>query len=248
MESWNNAKRKFHRKHSQSPNYEVVKSLVVNFQEANPKIKYRSDFDIFINESKLEDFTMQNGDVIAVSTIHKAKGKEFDNVFMVLDNYEPSSNDTRRQLYVGMTRAKENLTIHYNGTYFDGLNAENKEDNFDESEQQSPQHLVVHLNHHDVNLGYFSFIQQRLQMIKTGQSLYAGEEGLFNSEKELIVKFSKSFNSKVKRLQNRGFKVTDASVLFMLYWKDERQDGSEIRIVLPEIGLERTRSEKKKGN
>jgi len=67
---------------------------------------------VFIRESKLEDFLGDDGETIFVSTIHKAKGKEFENVFIMLENCDLSSDEKKRPLYVAMTRAKQNLFIH----------------------------------------------------------------------------------------------------------------------------------------
>jgi ATP-dependent DNA helicase RecQ len=79
------------------------------FEESNPKKKYKSDLEVFIRESKLEDFYNENGETIFVSTIHKAKGKEFDNVFIMLENFNPATDEAKRQLYVAMTRAKRKI-------------------------------------------------------------------------------------------------------------------------------------------
>ncbi|WP_302048679.1 3'-5' exonuclease [Desulfosporosinus nitroreducens] len=46
--------------------------------------------------------------------IHKAKGRKFDNVFLMLDQFNLRTEEAIRPLYVAMTRAKRNLTIHYN--------------------------------------------------------------------------------------------------------------------------------------
>ena len=124
IEAWNNAKREFANKFSNSTNYDLCKNLLIAFQDTNTKIKYRSDFEIFIKESKLEDFIIQQGETINVSTIHKAKGKEFDNVFLLLDEFDANSDNNKRQLYVAMTRAKQNLSIHYNGNCFNVIDAE----------------------------------------------------------------------------------------------------------------------------
>jgi ATP-dependent DNA helicase RecQ len=36
----------------------------------------------------LEDFYSENGETIFVSTIHKSKGREFDNVYLMLENFD----------------------------------------------------------------------------------------------------------------------------------------------------------------
>ena len=58
---------------------------------------------------------------IVVSTIHKAKGHEFDHVLMLITHPEHPTDDILRRYYVGMTRAKRTLTIHTNGNLFDSL-------------------------------------------------------------------------------------------------------------------------------
>ena len=42
----------------------------------------------------------------------------------MLDDFNANSDDSKRQLYVAMTRAKQNLTIHYNGNYLDNIKVE----------------------------------------------------------------------------------------------------------------------------
>lgn len=58
---------------------------------------------------------------VVVSTIHKAKGREFDDVYMLLtDNYTKNA-ELKRRYYVGITRTKNRLFIHTNGHCFDRL-------------------------------------------------------------------------------------------------------------------------------
>ena len=73
---------------------------------------------MYIDESKYEDFVKLDKQTIVVSTIHKAKGREFDYVYLLLNGLEFTS-ESKRKLYVGMTRAKRGLTIHYNRANFD---------------------------------------------------------------------------------------------------------------------------------
>tara|TARA_R110002049_G_scaffold268752_1_gene445507 strand:- start:35877 stop:36491 length:615 start_codon:yes stop_codon:yes gene_type:complete len=124
---WTKAKREFTDKFRNSSNLDVINNLLKDFEETNPKRKYKSDLEVFIRESKIEDFFNENGETIFVSTIHKAKGKEFDNVFILLENFDFSTDEVKRQLYVAMTRAKKNLTLHLNSNFLDNLTAQNLE-------------------------------------------------------------------------------------------------------------------------
>lgn len=238
IEAWNNAKREFANKHSQSANYDLCKNLLIAFQDTNTTIKYRSDFEIFIKESKLDDFIIQQGETIDVSTIHKAKGKEFDNVFLLLDEFDANLDDSKRQLYVAMTRAKQNLSIHYNGNYLNDINTENTHLIKDTNSYSAPEQLVYHLTHKDINLGYFGFIQHRINALQSGQAFTITDEGLANSKAEMIVKFSKDFLLRRTSLEQNGFQLFESKVNFILYWKMKEADDEaekEIKIVLPEV-------------
>src|SRR5690606_25788054 len=90
--TWKNAKRRLWDTYRDSSNIETCINIIKDFDSSHPKKKYRSDFEMFVKESKLEDFTNTMGETINVSTIHKSKGKEFDNVFLMLDGYSLDSD------------------------------------------------------------------------------------------------------------------------------------------------------------
>ncbi|MDY0017805.1 MAG: RecQ family ATP-dependent DNA helicase [Candidatus Delongbacteria bacterium] len=234
---WNKAKINFANKHELSSNYELCKTLILDFQEINPKIMYKSDFENFIKESKIEDFINENSETIFVSTIHKAKGKEFDNVFLILDEFNDSSDDNKRQLYVAMTRAKKNLNIHTNYNQFENIIAAELLHIEDANAYQKPEYIVQHLTHNDVQLGYFNFIQPRINYLSSGRSLTVSDEGLMNSKGDLILKFSKKYLNDKKLLEKQGYRLVDSKVNYILYWNYEFENGNEreIKILLPEL-------------
>ena len=127
--------------------------------------------EVFIRESKLEDFLDEDGETIFVSTIHKAKGKEFDNVFLMLENFNQSTDEAKRQLYVAMTRAKQNLTIHLNSNFLDNLSAENLERIEDREIYLPPKELVMHLTYQDVWLDYFKNREHIISKLMSGDDL-----------------------------------------------------------------------------
>ena len=112
--NWEEAKLMLHNDFASSNKLEICENIIKHFEIANPKRKYKTDLDLFIQESKLEDFYHVDEETILVSTMHKAKGRELDNVFHLLNHVDTSTIEEKRLLYVAMTRAKQNLSIHLN--------------------------------------------------------------------------------------------------------------------------------------
>jgi len=235
---WDAAKRKFKIEFDHSNKLEVCINLINEFEATNPKRKYKSDLVEFIRESKLEDFSGGNGETILVSTIHKAKGKEFDNVFLILDNFIFKTDEARRQLYVAMTRAKQNLTIHLNSNFLNDLSANNLERVEDSVVYPPPEELAMQLTHQDVNLGYFAFIQHRVNNLLSGELIRIKEDGCANSSDEFVLKFSKKFLETIDKQANQGYKLKSAKVNFIVYWKNDEAE-KEVKIVLPELYFEK---------
>lgn len=237
-EVWGIAKRKMIDRFKTSSKFEICNNLIKDFEVTNTKRKYKSDFEVFIRESKLEDFISENGETIFVSTIHKAKGKEFDNVYLLLEDFDFTENEKKRQLYVAITRAKQQLTIHMNGTYLDKFQTEDLERIENNSTFPPPSGLALHLSHKDINLGYFEYIQRRVDGLTSGDVIQISDEGCKNEKGELILKFSKTFLEKLSEIKKNGFELTEARVNYIVYWKDDNKN-IEVKIVLPELQFER---------
>jgi len=73
---------------------------------------------VFLQEIEFDEFETTKTKV-TISTMHKAKGKEFQSVYMMVENIFIRNDYDRRLLYVAMTRAKENLFIHTQDRCFD---------------------------------------------------------------------------------------------------------------------------------
>jgi ATP-dependent DNA helicase RecQ len=241
-EIWGNAKRKLIDRYKASSKFEICNNLIKDFEGTNTKKKYKCDFDVFIRESKLEDFISTNGETIFVSTIHKAKGKEFDNVFLLLENFDAREDEKKRLLYVAMTRAKQKLTIHLNGNYLDKFKTEELERIENNSTFQPPSGLALHLSHKDLNLGYFEYIQKRVNALTSGDAITISDEGCKNEKGELVLKFSKKFHERLAEIKNNGFELQEAKVNFIVYWTDDDKK-IEVKIVLPELHFEKTNNE-----
>lgn len=237
-ELWMDAKRQLTNEFRNSTNLELCLTLIKDFEMTNPVRKYKSDFEIFVRESKFEDFLNNDRETIIVSTIHKAKGKEYDNVFMLLDGFDASTDEARRLLYVGMTRAKHHLTIHLNSGFLDQITAENMQRVDDAQVYSPPNEMALQLAHQDVWLNYFGFVRHRVSRIISGDLLVTKEDGCTDLNGEFVLKFSKRFLETIKARQGAGYELKDAKANFIVLWQSE-ESGREERIILPEVYFER---------
>ena len=237
-ETWSKSKTELLRKFSSSSKLEICKNIIKEFESTNTRIKYYSDLEVFIRESKLEDFLGQDGDTIYVSTIHKSKGKEFDNVFIMLENCDLSNDEKKRPLYVAMTRAKQNLFIHHNTDYFDEIRVEDQVAINDQKSYLPPNKISMQLSFTEVNLGFFEYRQSQINSLVAGESLNINDEGCTNSTGDVVLKFSKKFYEKISQLEEQGYHLKTARINFILYWKDPEKE-KESKIILPELDFER---------
>ncbi|MEI6947356.1 RecQ family ATP-dependent DNA helicase [Paraflavisolibacter sp. H34] len=238
-EDWATAKDRMYKVFRGSNKREGCFSVIKAFESIHPEHKYRSDWKTFLMESRFEDFLRIKSDVIYVSTIHKAKGKEFDNVFMLLNRFSAeASAENLRLFYVGLTRAKNNLFVHYNGDYLKTLVADNLTYSIDVGTYEVPEFLSCVLSHNDVNLGYFKCVQRRIEALNSGDDLGINEDGLVNYRGELVVQFSKGFKENMERYSRMGYRPYGAKVNFCVWWKGQG-DTQETQILLPELVLKR---------
>jgi len=237
-EVWANAKTALRKKFQQSTKLEICNNLIRQFEDCNSKKKYKSDLEVFVRESKLEDFYNENGETIFVSTIHKAKGKEFDNVFIMLENFNPATDEAKRQLYVAMTRAKRNLTIHLNGDYLDSIAVENLELVEDREEHMPPSEIVMQLSYKDIWLDYFINRQHLVSQLTSGDALIINADECRTANGQAIIKFSKQFLNTIEAQKQNGYHLKRAKVNFIIYWKKEDTER-ELKIILPELYFEK---------
>ena len=242
-DTWDNAKRELINKYHNSTKLEICKNIIKDFEVTNPKKKYKSDLEVFIRESKLEDFFNNNGETIFVSTIHKAKGKEFDNVFLMLENFNPITDESLRQLYVAMTRAKQTLTIHLNTNFLDNLSADNLEHVVDRKIYLPPNELTMHLTHKDVWLDYFNNKQYIISQLTSGDVLTINGDECLNSKKQSVLKFSKQFINHIESLKQSNYQLKSAKINFIIYWLKE-DAVEEVKIILPELYFQKQENKK----
>ncbi|NTU52643.1 MAG: RecQ family ATP-dependent DNA helicase [Chlorobiaceae bacterium] len=234
---WVNAKRELSHRFHTSSMLEMCKKVIRDFEETNPR-KYKTDFEYYIRESRMENFFNENGDTVLVSTIHKTKGKEFDNVYLMLENFNTSTDSANRLLYVAMTRAKKNLIIHINSNILDNLSTKNMVQVVDRQNYLPPSEILIHLTYKDVWLDYFISKQCLVDEYVSGDELNLKGYECLNSRGQIVLKFSQQFLRKIERLEADNYVLKCAKVNFILYWLKEGSE-KEIKIILPELCFEK---------
>lgn len=236
-EQWRAAKNATYSLYENSQSLVYIKRCLEIFEETN-KVKYLSDFKEFVFESSVEDFCDMSGADVMVSTIHKAKGREFDDVYMLVSDGYCKDDHLMRRYYVGITRAKNRLFIHTNGRCFNGLDGAGYY--CDDNQYPMPEEIVLQLSHRDVHLDYFKDLKQDILMLRAGDELLYKDYYLYETkEGKPVAKLSQRMQSRLLELNEKGYNVKSASVRFVVAWKakDAPKDEAESAVLLADLFL-----------
>lgn len=237
---WNRAKEHLFDAYAGSPCLEICGNLIRDFEETNPT-KYRTDLEEFIRESNYEDFYPDDHEIVFISTIHKAKGREFDTVYMMLDGNTAATDEEKRKLYVGMTRAKNALYIHCNTELFSAIAIPEIEYTEDQNCYEEPTELTLQLTHRDVVLDFFKGKKELLLKLRSGMALSLIDCYLLaklNGKTVRIAKLSKACKDRIESLLSKGYCPVSAEIRFIVAWKKEG-DADETPVVLPDIHFQK---------
>ena len=232
---WETAKHQTYQKYASSLALQYLHRSLQIFEQTN-RAKYYSDLKEFVFESSVEDFSDITESDIVVSTIHKAKGHEFDHVLMLITHPEHPTDEILRRYYVGMTRAKQTLTIHTNGNLFDTLHT--AQHLYDAQAYDEPNEIVLQLSHKDVNLGFSKPHKDTILSLRSGMPLTYHDHCLcLPSTSKDIAQFSIKMNEKIGKWELKGYKITTAKIRFIVAWKskDAPKDEKESAIVLADL-------------
>ncbi len=236
---WQNGLNKLHAHFEYSGNYALALTIIDHFSKTYDK-KLKTEWLTYMSEMQLENLIHPGNDSFLVSTMHKAKGKEFDNVVLLLNDFNDEKDEDKRLIYVALTRAKNNLFIHLNLDIFHNRLVEGIEKHIDDNDYGEPEEIIFHLTHRDIDLGF-----QKLDGVAGNISnLLAGVKLVLSDDKvhlktetgRVVTCFSKEFNIKLSRWFEKGYQFHDAWIHFIVYWK-EKESQKEYRVVLPVIRL-----------
>ena len=265
--NWNSAVQALERAFSTSRHLPMVRRLLATFVEQSGKTRFVSDWHTFLRESSEEDFLQVEQTAVSVTTMHKAKGREFDHVVLALGTFRLMDEAAKRVLYVAATRARQSLTIHACGALGDFMRMEEQPEmqslagfSVEQAEESvpPPEQLLIQMSYKDVHLGYFDFVQYRIVRLRSGDALQVDAEGCLDRYGSRVVKFSKKALKDLEIWRNKGYVPIRATVNHMLFWRKAEgesgadgssladatagnaetcQDGHEVLVLFPEVTL-----------
>lgn len=234
---WEKAKNKTFAIYADSSSLQYLQRCISLFEQTN-RAKYHTDFKEFVFESSVEDFCDISGADVVVSTIHKAKGREFDDVYMLIAAPQHIRDEVMRRYYVGATRAKKRLFIHTDSTLFDRMPAD--EHHVCGDQYGMPDEIVLQLSHKDVNLGFFKARKTEILSLRAGQTLRFENSLLYNCNTNMpVAQLSQKMQSELRQWTEKGYFVDSASIRFIVAWrpKDAPKEEKEHAVLLVDLKL-----------
>ena len=222
-ERWQEAKQRTLETYASSTCLNVMKHFFADF-ETTRQVYYRSDLREYIFESNIEDFIAADDKSVFVSTIHKAKGREFDTVYLLSPIPDGRDINDMRAYYVGLTRAKQNLFLVMNPPV----------------EYSS---ISIALNMRDVWLDFFKGRKDLVLRLRSGDRLQYQDGYLLNDQGINIIALSASGKDKLKVWTDKGYEVTSAKVSYTLAWKPQDYE-TEYAVCLANVVLSKAEEQK----
>lgn len=240
-EEWNSAMGKLQQTYQNSSLLPICLKALKVYQKHNDRL-YRNDFKLFLMESRVSDFERGEKNEVVVSTIHKAKGREFDRVYMLIKDQRASSEQGRRVLYVGFTRAKKQLYVFHCCPFLDKYAPVIEE----HARYSEPAEIICQFGHKDMWLDYSygettdegENLKKRIFKLHSGDTLTYSHGGLydFSDSKNPVAVLSKKAREKISHLKDLGYFVKHVRIRYVVAWHNkEREDLCPI--ILPEIEL-----------
>lgn len=244
-EVWNEAKRKTFQAYATSSSLPYLKRCIELFEKIN-KAKYLTDFKELVFESTTEDFCDTSDADVVVSTIHKSKGCEFDDVYMLVSQPQHVTDSEMRRYYVGMTRARKRLFIYTNSTLFDRLPADIHQ--VDQTPYVFPDEVMLQLSHKDVNLGFFKSRKKEILSLRSGEKLCFANNLLYvPNNQQPVAQLSQKMQAELAQWALKGYFVSSATIRFVVAWKpkDAPKDEKEHAVLLLDLELKKTTNTQK---
>ena len=137
----------------------------------------------------------------------------------MLDHVPLQSDADQHKLYVGLTRAKNNLYIHCNTDIFDAYQIPAVEKQINTAVYSEPEEIRLQLTHRDVVLDFFKGKKAQLLRLHSGSPLELDREYLtarMDGKPFRVAKLSKACVAKLGELRGKGYRPVSAEVRFVV--------------------------------
>ena len=233
-EQWTHAKELTLKKYATSNCVDIMQTFFSDYEKTHSHLYY-SDLKEYLYESNIEDFIASESETIFISTIHKAKGREFDTLHLVVPQIPNPDDEALRTLYVGITRAKQRLYIHTHNNPLCQM------------AQPIPHHvlpadnipLCIPLTLRDVKLYYCKDKKSLILQLRSGEKLHYSHNHLCTLRGDCIASLSDSRRESLKELEGKGYQATSAEVSYVVAWHS-KEDQQEYAICLASLLLSPT--------
>jgi len=212
-------------KYKNSSNIKLLYKIVDRFMNESDDY-YISQWISYLEEIKLEDFEDYKKNIV-VSTIHKSKGMEFDKVFLLV-NKNPNNDVEKRLYYVGMTRAKYELSI-----LSIGKKIKNKKTFVkylsDEAPYKQENKIFTHvMDLSDISLGFDVDKYSKNDSFVAGVKVTIEKKPKFNNmciiyDNRVIGTFSASFQKILVEKLNSGYIIDEIIIENVIMWFDKEK-------------------------
>lgn len=241
--TWNSAKVQFLEQSENQSHTPLIHKSIELFEKQFTHAPI-SEWKTYLRELRAEDLRLEEQGKVFLSTLHKAKGREFDEVHILLQDYPVVSDAQVRNLYVAITRAKKRLHIHTNHSTFrqyshqvEGLSYwENEE------EYQYPAEITIACSLRDIALYYCDMprVKEAIHALGYGDLLFIDqmEEGLMNAQELPVLRFSKAFLESYRQWIAHGYRFYRAQPKYFLYWFDQKKE-KEVLVPIVHIFMKR---------
>ena len=214
---WTQAKQRTLEAYASSRTLAAMQTFFSSFEQTHRPPYYRSDLREVLLESSIEDFYSVDDGSVYVSTIHKAKGREFDTVHLLYDTPREYDEDALRAIYVGMTRARHHLFVHTHGLPFSSA-------------------ITLSLSLRDVWLDFFRDRKAVVLRLRSGDPLHYNNGLLTTTDGTSVARLSQKMLNYIKSWEDRGYSVTEVEVSYVLAWRP-RNEEHEVAVCLANIIL-----------
>lgn len=232
-----NALNEFKNKFAKSANYELYRKVLEKFLDLYEDM-YLTDLKEYLSEISLSSFFDE--EKLIVANLHKVKGMQFDNVYLLYDNNIQIKYEDIRAIYVGMTRAKNYLSIHTNNEIFKNIHIKDIEYKEEKNEYPIPNTLEIICTLKDVNLGSYDSLNFDLTQILPGTPIILHDDKflLYKQHNKLhkVGTLSTSCTKQIQELKKENYQIVKSCVDNLIYWYD-RENRKEVLVMTPRFKL-----------